>query len=255
MKAAWTAFRLQLRLAWRTPNYWMAQLTTPPTVVIFMSVTDAYDRPDLMSAALVAPILITMWGTTNWTGGSVVRDDRWQGRLELHAAAPTSYGEVVFARVAAVVLLSLLSVPIALVTAWAGYGYRAAVHHPGVLAAVLGLTTIGLTAAGVVFSSLSILTRAALTFQSAASYPFLLISGVFVPLALLPVWVRPLGWLMFLSWSADLVRDSVTGSGLSAVPARLAAVAGLGAATAVLGVALTRVVLTRVRRSGEIGAQ
>ncbi|NIR38842.1 MAG: hypothetical protein GWN07_23450, partial [Actinobacteria bacterium] len=52
------------------------------------------------------------------------------------------------------------------------------------------------------------LSRAAITFQSSASYPILLLGGVFVPLSLLPGWVEPLGRLVFLSWSSDALRQA-----------------------------------------------
>ncbi|NIR38841.1 MAG: hypothetical protein GWN07_23445, partial [Actinobacteria bacterium] len=103
MNALLAAYRMQLSLAWRTPNYWMTQATTPVQVVLFLSVIDAFDRPDLLAHALLAPALMTMWSTAVWTGGSVVRNDRWGGLLELHVAAPRSYWDVVVARVAAVV--------------------------------------------------------------------------------------------------------------------------------------------------------
>ncbi len=133
---------MQLALAVRTPNFWMAQFTAPPQTLLFLSVVDAFDRPDLVTHALLAPMLVSMWGVAVWTGGGVVRDDRWSGRLELHAAAPTSYAVVVAARVGAIVLLSLLTVPITLLTAWATYGVTVSVGHPVLLVAVLLATAL-----------------------------------------------------------------------------------------------------------------
>ncbi|GBE21493.1 ABC-2 type transporter [bacterium BMS3Bbin01] len=254
MNAAAAAFRMQLRLAWRTPNYWMVQISTIPTVIIFLSVIEAFDRPDLLINALLAPILMAMWGTALWTGGSVMRDDRWHGRLELHAAAPIGYGLVVTARVAAVVMLSLLIVPLTLATAWATYGIDIRIAHPFVLVVALMLIAAAITGTGMIFSSLTILSRAATTFQSSASYPFLLLGGVFVPLSLLPVWVQPLGRLVFLSWGSDLIRDSVTQPVLTALPWRLGAIAVLGSVGFVAAQWLVRVVLHRVMVTGEIAA-
>lgn len=254
MTAAVAAFRLQLRLVWRTPNYWMTQLTAAPNVILFLSVIDAFDRPDLLTHALLAPILWTMWSTALWTGGGVVRDDRWQGRLELHAAAPTGYGLVVAARVAAVVLLSLLVVPITLFTAWVTYRINVEVLHPVLLIVVLVLTTAAITGTGIIFSSLTILSRAAITFQSSASYPLLLLGGVFVPLSLLPDWVQPFGRLVFLSWSSDLIRDGVTQPTVTELPLRLGALVVLGALGFMAGQWLVGVVLHQVKVTGEISS-
>jgi ABC-2 type transport system permease protein len=254
VSAAITAFRMQLRLALRTPNFWMAQSTAPPQTLLFLSVIDAFDRPDLVSHALLAPMLISMWGTAVWTGGSVVRDDRWTGRLELHVASPTSYGIVVASRVGAVVLLSLLTVPITLLAAWATYGITISVTHPWLLAAVLAATALAITATGVIFTSMTILSRVGNTFQNSASYPLLLLGGAFVPLALLPGWIQPLGRLVFLSWSSDLLRDSVTAPVVARWPGRLGMVVLLGAIGFYAGHRLIRVIMRRVAVTGTLSS-
>lgn len=245
---------MQIGLAFRTPNYWMTQITTIPQVVIFLSVVEAFDRPDLTANALLAPILITIWATSLWTGGSVMRDDRWAGRLEIHVAAPASYGLVVVARVAAVILLSLLAIPITLLTAASTYGLEVTVHHPWLLALALLVTAAAVVGTGIIFSSMTLLSRAAITFQSAASYPFLLLGGVFVPLELLPGWVQPVGRLVFLSWSSDLIREAVTRPAVDRVAWRLAIVAGLGAAGFLVGQWLVRAIIDRVRVTGELSS-
>lgn len=252
MRAAWTAFRVQLSMVFRTPNYWMTQVTTIPQVVLFLSVVDAFDRPDLTTNALLAPILMTMWSTSLWTGGSVITGDRWLGLLETHTAAPKSYGLVVFARVSAVVMLSLLVVPITLLTGIATYGVDVRVLHPALLAVVFLVTAGAVTATGIIFSSMSILSRAANTFQSSASYPFLLLGGVFVPLDLLPEWVQPIGRLVFLSWSSDLIRDAVAATEVEDVLLRLGVIFGLGLGALLAGQGLVKVILDKVRLSGEI---
>lgn len=236
----------------RTPNYWMVQISTIPEVVLFLSVVDAFDRPDLTTNALMAPILMTMWATALWTGGSVITGDRWLGLLETHAAAPKPYGLVVFARVSAVVMLSLLVVPITLLTAVLTYGIDVTVLHPVLLAVVFLVTAGAVTATGIIFSSMSILSRAANTFQSSASYPFVLLGGVFVPLELLPEWVQPIGRLVFLSWSSDLIRDAVTAPVVENFLLRLGVIFGLGLIALVAGQRLVRVILDKVRLSGEI---
>lgn len=245
---------MQMDLALRTPNYWMALVTTVPQTIIFLSVVDSFDRPDLMVNALLAPILISMWGVSLWTGGSVMRDDRWQGRIELHLATPANYGLVVSARVAAVIALSILAVPLTLVTAALTYGVDVQVQHPWVLVAAFVVTAGAVVATGIIFSSMTLISRAANTFQSAASYPFLLLGGVFVPLDLMPGWVRPIGRFVFLSWSSDLIRDAVSSPVVADPWTRLAVIVSLGAAGMVLGLWLVRVIIDRVRVTGELAS-
>ena len=55
-------------------------------------------------------------------------------------------------------------------------------------------------------ASLFVLARNAVTFSNSASFPFYVLGGILVPVSLLPHWVRRSSSIVFLSWSADLLR-------------------------------------------------
>jgi hypothetical protein len=57
---------------------------------------------------------------------------------------------------------------------------------------------------------------------------------------------------MFLSWGSDLVRDAVAEPVVEGVPARLAVLTALGLAGFVVAHRLIRIVMRRVRVTGEI---
>ncbi|MBU1226138.1 MAG: ABC transporter permease [Actinobacteria bacterium] len=245
-------FRMQLRAGIRTPSYWMTILTTPAQTILFLSVITAFDRPDLTAHAVIAPAVVSMWGASVWTGGAIVRNDRWGAMLELHAATPTSYAVPVIGRMSATLLLSLAAIPLAMATAWLTFGLDVGVRHPWVLAAALVVTTAAMVSTALIFTSMTVLSRAAITFQNSASYPILLLGGAFVPLDLLPGWVHPIGRLIFLSWGTDLVRDSITAATVEDLWLRLGMVLLLGAAGLAAGTRLLRMVMHRVTVTGEI---
>jgi hypothetical protein len=73
-----------------------------------------------------------------------------------------------------------------------------------------------------------------------------------VPVSLLPHWVRPLSDVVFLSWSADLLRGTLRASPIHHFWLHLGMVAFLGACGYAVGLAALRVILVRVRESGEL---
>lgn len=245
--------RLQGWLALRTPTVYMVLVTIPFYTAVFLAIVADAGRPDLFGAALVAPVLVAAWGMAIWTSGSIVRGDRWLATLEPTLATPASYTAVLFARILVVTAVSLVSVVEVWLTARLGFGMTIAVPHPWVLAATLTATAAAMAGTATVMSSLFVLSRVANTIQSSVSYPFYVLGGVFVPVALLPGWVRPISRLVFLSWSSDLLRDSLSPAIPSDVPARLAVVFLLGAAGYVGGWFALREVIDRVRSTGELG--
>jgi ABC-2 type transport system permease protein len=102
-------------------------------------------------------------------------------------------------------------------------------------------------------AALFVLARNAVTFSNSASYPFYVLGGILVPVSLLPHWVRPISSVVFLSWSADLLRASLQAAPVHHLWERAGMVVLLGACGYVLGLVALRFILVRVRERGELG--
>ena len=152
-------------------------------------------------------MLITLWNMAIEISGGIVDSDRWHGTLEGVVASPVGYPSVILGRVMAVSFLGLFGVAETGIVARVGFGASVPVHHPDVLVGGLVVTALAMTGTATLLAAVFVLTRTALTFQNTMNYPFYLLGGVLVPLSFLPVWVRPAGRVVFLSWSADLLRD------------------------------------------------
>jgi ABC-2 type transport system permease protein len=114
------------------------------------------------------------------------------------------------------------------------------------------VTAFAILGTALVMASVFVLSRSARNFQNSLNYPFFLLGGVLVPVALLPGWLQPLCRLVFLSWSADLLRDALEPAPVRGVAARLLVIALLGAAAAALGRWLLHRMLDRLRRHGTL---
>jgi len=80
---------------------------------------------------------------------------------------------------------------------------------PFILAAVIAVLVCGLL--GLLMASTFILYRQASAFQNLLEYPVWLVTGLLVPLALLPVWVTPIAWLLAPYWGMRAIRHSALG--------------------------------------------
>jgi ABC-2 type transport system permease protein len=81
----------------------------------------------------------------------------------------------------------------------------------------------------------------------------MLLAGVIVPISLLPEWVQPFSRIVFLYWSADLLRDAVAAEPVDNVLPRLAALTGLGVAGTLLGAWMVDRMLDHHKREGTLG--
>lgn len=253
MGGLWAAMRLQFQVVTADRSYLNEIVANPFFAIIFLGVVKAAGRDDLTSFALVAPVLITMWGMALEISGDVVDYDRSAGILEEIVATPTTLAVVVFGRVLTVSMLSLVAVVETWLVARVAFGVEVAVGHPLLLVVTLIVTSLAMTGTALVMAGAFVLARSARTYQNTLNYPIYLLAGVLVPISFLPAWLRPLSRCLFLSWSADLLRHTLRPGPVEGAPAALAMIALLGLAGFAAGTVLLRLVLQRVRRLGTVG--
>lgn len=247
------AARLQARQIFSDRDYTIELVRAPLLSVVFLALVRQAGRPDLLANALLAPVLMALFGMALSISGEIVDADRWLGLLEPTIATPVPFPRLVLHRILTTTLVSLIiAVEVCLVSI-AGFRVVPAVHHPWVLAAAAVVTLAAMAGWSLLMSALFVATRTARTFQNTLSYPFMLLGGVFVPVDQLPQWMRPAARLVFLSWSSDLLRDAMAAPPVTSVAARLGMVVLLGAAGLGIGLLTLRRVLRRVRATGTLG--
>ncbi|NLP06002.1 ABC transporter permease [Candidatus Fermentibacteria bacterium] len=65
------------------------------------------------------------------------------------------------------------------------------------------------------------------TFSNFLRFPMIFLCGLFIPVSSLPVFLRPLSYILPATWGADLLRRAVTGAGAFDATAALAILASM----------------------------
>ncbi|MFE6739698.1 ABC transporter permease [Streptomyces tubercidicus] len=247
-----TAVRFQLRLIRRSPDTIQVCVTAPLVTLVVMAISEHAGRADLSPYAVVAPTLMSLWLLALYTAGELISEERALGTLEGLVAAPVKLGTLVMGRLCAVTAVGMVAFAESWLMAGVAFGRWLALPHPWVTVACVLATGLATAGTASILSSLFVLMPSARIIQNTLSYPFYLLGGVLVPVSFLPDWLRPASQVMFLSWSADLLRDSLASGPTSHVVPRLAVILGLGAVGAAIGLFLLHRVIHRVRRIGTL---
>ncbi|MDP8911623.1 MAG: ABC transporter permease [Actinomycetota bacterium] len=253
MRTAAAAFRLQLRIIRSDPDYVMPLVTVPMFTLIFLAIVQHAGREDLTGYAVMAPVLIALWALSIYVSGEIVSTDRSYGVLESLVASPAPFPVVIGSRVLAVTTVALAAFVEAWLVARLAFGITVEIHHPLVFGSALGATVVATSGAGVIMAGLFVVGRSVRNFQNALTYPFYVLGGVLVPVTVLPDWIEPASRIVFLSWSADLLRDALAQPPIGNTPGRLAVILALGAANFAIGYVVLQRMLRRVRATGTLG--
>jgi ABC-2 type transport system permease protein len=156
------------------------------TIAFFMFRTG--ERSGTLLYAALGAALMGIWSSTLFGSGGMIQWERYQGTLEPLLVATLFWGRLFFGIPLEVErpLLFLLSIPV---------------------------TIVGLGMLGLVLASSFVLYRHANALSNLLEYPVWLITGLLVPVSLLPGWVEPLGWVLAPTWGIKAIRGAALGEG------------------------------------------
>lgn len=244
------AFRLQLQIIRRIPDYLTHQVTSPLLTMVFLLIVRQSGRTELVPFAVVGPVLIGLWATSLFIAGEIITGDRGSGVFEALVATPAPLPMLVLGRVGATTLLGLVTFAETWFVVVVIMRQPLPLPHPAVFLAALAATAAAMAGHAVLMAATFVLGESSRPFQRALSWPFYLLGGVMVPIALLPGWVQPLSRGVFLSWGGGLLRDALKPGTVADVGPRLALVLLLGAIAFTAGCLLTNRMVARARSIG-----
>lgn len=244
--------RLERWIVRGNPDALIPFFTAPLFTIIFLMIVRRGGRQDLQPDALLAPVLMTLWWFALYHGGTLIAGDRWQGMLEWILAAPATLATVLLGRISFTMAIGSIGFFEVWGVGRVVFGVSFPFEHPLALALALLATLFAMAATSTLIAALFVLTRNAFAFANSASFPFYVLGGVFVPVALLPGWIRPVSSAVFMSWCADLLRASLRSAPIHDFWGRLAIVLAFGVVTFALGRLILVYVLRRMRTTGEL---
>jgi len=177
----------------------------------------AGQQPDALLYAAIGAGMLSVWVAALFGSGQSLTLLRAAGLLELLVSAPAPFAVVLAPITLASAAVGLYSLLATLAWGWLLFDVPVRPHHPWLLVAAVPATVFSLGMLGMVFASVFVRFRYANALTNLFSYPVWLLSGMLVPLDLLPHWTRPISWILPPTWGVRAIRDSILGG--DALPA------------------------------------
>jgi len=173
-------------------------------------------KPDLGLFAIIGTGLIAVWNNNLWSSGEILTHERQSGTLPLVLASPTALPIILLGKSFANAVTSILAMGVTFATGALVFQIPVGIERPLEFILGLTLTVAALTSMGLVLGTIFVLTRHRLI-MNVANYPIYLLSGLTVPLTLLPFWIRPLSSMLAPTWGNIILNQAagvLTGSRL-----------------------------------------
>lgn len=252
LRVIWRSFVLQLAITRRSPGHALTLVASLLLSIMFISLAVRWHRPSVVVNAVLAPGLIGLWLALLDLAGQIIGEDRWSGRFELLIVTRAPLSLIVLGRVFVIVIVGALAFGESWLVAAIGFGRVVSIAQPGVFVVGVLATCFAMAGTATLMASAFVLSRVLEIFQNSLSYPLYILGGVVVPAVTLPGWLHPFSRIIFMSWSADLLRGSVQGVAQD-WPKQVALIAALGALALIIGIGLTRQVVDKARQTATVG--
>jgi ABC-2 type transport system permease protein len=166
--------------------------------------------PRLLDAAVGAGMM-GVWSSVLFGSGGAIQNQRWQGTLEMIMLAPRRPVTVLLPITLATGVTGAYALLATLVWGRLLYGVRLDFAHPVafVVAAVVCVLALGMS--GLLLASTFVLMRNANALANTLEYPVWLVSGMLVPLTVLPPWTGPIAAALPTTWGARALREATDG--------------------------------------------
>jgi ABC-2 type transport system permease protein len=197
----------------------------------------AESDPNVLLTASLGASVMAIWSSVAFSAGGAIELQRRLGTLELLVAAPAPFGAVLAPITLATSAIGVYALAATLLWGRLLFGISLHFEHPLLFAVSLPVAIVAIGMLGLILAATLVLYRAALFLGASFEYPVWLVTGLLVPLSVLPGWVEPISWLLAPTWGMRAIRESaVGGSPLAAIAMCLA----LSACYAVIAIVCLR---------------
>lgn len=253
MRGLLAGAHMQLRRSVKSPDQMQVFWTSPFFTILLFGIVFSSNRADLAPYALVASTVMSLWTFCIGLSGQIMTEEKRTGNMELLISAPVSIPMVLMGRVATITLIGTFTVFENVAVAFLLFDVRIDLYHPWMFSVGLITTVFSMACTSVLISSWFVLARNGGIFASFLTYPIYIISGLMVPVALLPLWIQGVSKIVFLSWGVSLMRESFVSDSLTTgdLLLHVAMIVVLGGLSLAAGVFLTKLTVRRLTTVGE----
>lgn len=198
----------------------------------------------LLVDALAAGVM-GIWSSTTASGSGALQQQRRLGVLELLVASPTPFWAAVLPITVAISAIGIYSLVTGLVYVRVFFGVQIAIDRWLTFVVAVPVTIAAIGSLGFLFASFFVRYRSAFMLGNTFEWPVWLISGLLVPVSVLPGWLQPVSWLFAPTWGMRALRGATLGTG--APWADLGACASFAVAYLLLGRLCLRLFLDKAR--------
>lgn len=205
-------------IIWDSWEMWVMQIfITPPAEMAFfyllaIAVYGPLNGLNEARFTVIGNAVQSMSFAAVFAVANITSQDKWQGTLQNLIVTPANRMALFIGRASFQIFMSAIITIAAFVYAHYVFGISFANADFVALGIAIILTSVMMISFGLLISSIGLFMRTAMIVANIFLFLTMLVSGVNFPVSDLPLWLRPVSWVIPMTYGVQAARDAISGA-------------------------------------------
>lgn len=212
LKIIWGSCLIQMQQSFARATFKFCVLVQP---IIFAVITYMMFKnsglENFTTYVVLGTGIMSLWSSICFSSAGDIERERYMGTLEIVTSVPVEFKIIMLGKVLGNTILGLMSMVITFVFVGVVFGEVLIIANPIVFIISLIVSLLSFMAISMLLAPSFTLSRNSRALMNCLEYPVFILCGVLFPIEVLPVWIRPLSYILSPTWAIKLLRDSSLG--------------------------------------------
>jgi len=212
MKILYSSSILQMKQSFGRATYRFCVIVQPIiyALVSFMMFKDS-GQENFAAYVILGTGILSLWSSICFSSAGDIERERFMGNLEILSSVPADFRIIILGKVIGNTVLGLLSMIITYLFVLVVFRVNMEIESPLIFTISLLISLLSFMGISMVLATCFTLSRNARALMNVLEYPVFILCGVLFPIEILPLWTRPLSYILSPTWAIKLLRMSVLG--------------------------------------------
>lgn len=213
LKVLYYTALLQMKCSLARPMFRFCLLANPiVNTILLYEMFKKSGREDFVTYVVLGSGLMALWSCICFSSAGDINRERYSGTLSLIYVAPAGFSSIVTGKVIGNTLVSMITFILSFFTAAILFRVKIEISHPVFLLLALFCAVVSFSVISVIIAYLLTLSRKTQLYMNCIEIPVILACGFVFPTEILPLWVRPISYILSPTWAVKIIRLSVSGA-------------------------------------------
>lgn len=179
-------------------------------IITYMMFRDS-GQENFIAYVVLGTGLLSLWSSICFSSAGDIERERYMGTLEIITSTPAKFEVIMFGKIIGNTIWGIFSMIITFIFVTITFRVPVKIENPVIFFIIFILSMLSFIAISMLMAAFFTLSRNSRALMNCLEYPVFILCGIMFPINILPLWTRPISYILSPTWAVELLRSSVLG--------------------------------------------